>query len=284
LATPPKRDRKKTRKAKARKVKPPKRKPSLETNFKARSGWAQSIVERPAKVGVPPKSSVPSKNSAAPGSAATPEAQSTEPNAQESGAIEQPRISTNGHLTIFTIGHSTHPIDEFIGLLKHYGIVQLVDVRTVPKSRHVPQFNSDFLAEALGKQGIEYIHLKSLGGLRHAKKDSINMGWRNASFRGYADYMSTEDFAQGIVRLVELAKPKRTVIMCAEAVPWRCHRSLIGDALLVRGIGAEDIMSATSIRPHKLTEFAKVDGEQITYPADKNLELFPGSSDQESPS
>ncbi len=182
--------------------------------------------------------------------------------------------ATSEQLTIFTIGHSTHPIEEFIALLKTYGIEQLVDVRTVPKSRHVPQFNSDALAASLHEQGIGYVHLKTLGGLRHAKKDSINTGWRNASFRGYADYMATEEFAKGIHRLVELAKAKRTVIMCAEAVPWRCHRSLIGDALLVRGIAAEDIMSANSVRPHKLTEFAKVNGQQISYPADKNLELF----------
>jgi uncharacterized protein (DUF488 family) len=197
--------------------------------------------------------------------------------AQELATTEQPQSYTNGQLTIFTVGHSTHPIDEFIGLLKHYGVEQLVDVRTVPKSRHVPQFNSEALAASLGERGIAYVHLKSLGGLRHAKKDSVNMGWRNASFRGYADYMSTEEFAQGIDRLIELAKTKRTVIMCAEAVPWRCHRSLIGDALVVRGIAAEDIMSPTSIRPHKLTEFAKVDGQQITYPADKNLDLFSGA-------
>jgi len=182
--------------------------------------------------------------------------------------------ATSERLTIFTIGHSTHPIDEFIALLKTYGIEQLVDVRTVPKSRYVPQFDSEALATALREQGIGYVHLKELGGLRHAKKDSINTGWRNVSFRGYADYMETEEFAKGIHRLVDLAKPKRTAIMCAEAVPWRCHRSLVGDALLVRGIAVEDIMSATSVRPHKLTEFAKVDGQQITYPADKNLELF----------
>jgi len=189
-------------------------------------------------------------------------------------ATSRPQDSASGNLTILTIGHSTHPIDEFIALLKHYGVEQLVDVRTVPKSRHVPQFNSDALAASLGEQGIGYVHLKTLGGLRHAKKDSVNMGWRNASFRGYADYMSTEEFAPGIDRLVELAKAKRTVIMCAEAVPWRCHRSLIGDALLVRGIAAEDILGATSSRPHRLTEFAKVDGQQITYPPDNNLELF----------
>jgi hypothetical protein len=193
--------------------------------------------------------------------------------------IERATTSANDGLTIFTIGHSTHPIDEFIALLKHYGIEQLVDVRTVPKSRHVPQFNSEALASAARKQEIAYVHLQALGGLRHANKDSINTGWRNPSFRGYADYMSTDEFAQGIDRLIDLAKKKRTVIMCAEAVPWRCHRSLVGDALLVRGIAVEDIMSATSIRPHKLTEFAKVDGQQITYPAGKNLELFPAPSD-----
>ncbi len=183
--------------------------------------------------------------------------------------IERKTTSVNERLTILTIGHSTHPIDEFIALLKEYGIEQLVDVRTVPKSRHVPQFNSEALASALNKQGIAYVHLKTLGGLRHAKKDSVNTGWRNASFRGYADYMATAEFAQGMDRLVYLAKA------------WRCHRSLVGDALLVRGVAVEDIMSATSVRPHKLTEFAKVDGKQIAYPAGKNLELFPAPRDRE---
>jgi uncharacterized protein DUF488 len=208
-----------------------------------------------------------------------------EPAAPKSGALKaststarqaSEQIPTSkGQLTIFTVGHSTHPIEEFIALLKNYGIEQLVDVRTVPKSRHVPQFNSDALADSLREQGIGYVHLQALGGLRHAKKDSINTAWRNASFRGYADHMETEEFAKGIDRLIELAKARRTVIMCAEAVPWRCHRSLVGDALLVRGIAVEDIMGATSARPHKLTEFAKVDGQRITYPADNNLELFP---------
>ena len=194
--------------------------------------------------------------------------------ASEVDAKSHAPVSMGEQLTIFTIGHSTHPIEEFIALLKNYGIEQLVDVRTVPKSRHVPQFNSDALEASLREAGIGYVHLKALGGLRHAKKDSMNTGWRNASFRGYADYMETEEFAKGIDRLIVLAKAKRTVIMCAEAVPWRCHRSLVGDALLVRGIAVEDIMSATSVRPHKLTEFAKVNGHRITYPADKNLELF----------
>jgi uncharacterized protein (DUF488 family) len=160
-------------------------------------------------------------------------------------------------------------------MLNAYGVAQLVDVRTVPKSRRVPQFNSASLAVDLPARGIDYVHLKALGGLRHAKKNSVNRGWRNASFRGYADYMATEDFQQGIERLLELARAKRTAIMCAEAVPWRCHRSLIGDALLVRGVQVDDILGATVLREHALTPFAKVTGLEITYPADGNLDLFP---------
>lgn len=177
-------------------------------------------------------------------------------------------------LTIFTIGHSTHPLEEFVAMLKAHDVAQLVDVRTIPKSRRVPHFNSESLAAELPARGIDYAHLKALGGLRHAKKDSVNTGWRNASFRGYADYMATGEFRQGIERLLELARAKRTAIMCAEAVPWRCHRSLIGDALLVRNVHVEDIMSATLSREHELTPFAKVNGLAITYPADGNLELF----------
>ena len=169
---------------------------------------------------------------------------------------------------MLTIGHSTRSIAEFVSILKSYGVKRLVDVRTVPKSRHVPQFNSDALAKALQKEGIDYTHLKSLGGLRHAKKDSTNTGWRNASFRGYADYMATGEFRAGLDSLLELAREKRTAIMCAEAVPWRCHRSLIGDALLVRGVHVEDILSATSRREHELTSFAKIDGLDISYPAE----------------
>ena len=160
-------------------------------------------------------------------------------------------------------------------LLKAHDIARIVDVRTIPKSRRVPQFNAESMAATLPRLGIDYVHLKSLGGLRHAKKDSVNTGWRNASFRGYADYMGTDEFRQGIERLLKLARTKRTAIMCAEAVPWRCHRSLIGDALLVRGLRVEDIMSATSSREHELTPFAKVHGLQITYPGDGNQELFP---------
>jgi uncharacterized protein (DUF488 family) len=175
---------------------------------------------------------------------------------------------------VFTIGHSTHPLEEFVAMLKANDVARLVDVRTVPKSRHVPQYNGEALAQELPARGIDYAHLKSLGGLRHAAKDSVNTGWRNASFRGYADYMGTEEFRKGIERLLELAREKRTAIMCAEAVPWRCHRSLIGDALLVRGVRIEDIMSATNVREHALTQFAKVRGLEITYPAEQTLELF----------
>jgi len=178
-------------------------------------------------------------------------------------------------LTVFTIGHSTRTIEEFLALLAAYGIERLVDVRSIPKSRRVPQFNSDALATSLGEKGIEYVHLKSLGGLRHAKKDSVNLGWRNASFRGYADYMATEEFRAGMARLLELAREKRTAIMCAEAVPWRCHRSLIGDALLVRGIAVEDIMSASSVRQHEMTSFAKTDGLEISYPAEPEQAPLP---------
>ena len=175
---------------------------------------------------------------------------------------------------ILTIGHSTHPLEEFVAMLKAHEVAQLVDVRTVPKSRRVPQYNSESLAKTLLAEGIDYVHLKALGGLRRAHKDSVNTGWRNASFRGYADYMATEEFQQGIDQLVELALATRTVIMCAEAVPWRCHRSLIGDALLIRGVRVEDIMSAKVARVHVLTPFAKTQDLEITYPAEGTLELF----------
>lgn len=172
------------------------------------------------------------------------------------------------NITIFTIGHSTRSIDKFITLLQAYNIQELVDVRTIPKSRHNPQFNEDDLKKALHKHHISYQHMSLLGGLRHTRKDSINTGWHNASFRGYADYMQTAPFADGIKQLITLAEHKTVAIMCAEAVPWRCHRSLIGDALLVRNIKVEDIYSATSAKEHMLTPWAVVDGTHITYPAD----------------
>jgi uncharacterized protein (DUF488 family) len=169
---------------------------------------------------------------------------------------------------VLTIGHSTRTIDEFIGLLQAHAVSRVVDVRTVPRSRHNPQFNQDSLPDSLMKAGLSYVHMPGLGGLRHARPDSINVGWRNASFRGYADYMQTPEFEQSLEELIQLAKQERIAIMCAEAVPWRCHRSLIADALLVRGIPAEDIMSPTRRQVHTLTPFAKVRGTTITYPAE----------------
>jgi uncharacterized protein (DUF488 family) len=169
-------------------------------------------------------------------------------------------------MTIYTIGHSTRELAEFVKVLQTYKITQLVDVRSVPRSRHTPQFNEDHLAKVLPESSIAYIHLAALGGLRHTTKGSINLGWRNTSFRGYADYMQTPDFAAGIDELLKLAADKPTAIMCAEAVPWRCHRSLIGDALLVRGQTAVDIFDEKKAVPENLTSFAKVDGTSITYP------------------
>lgn len=169
-------------------------------------------------------------------------------------------------LTIFTIGHSTHTLPQFIELLKHYGITCLVDIRTIPRSRHTPQFNEQPFSTELKQEHIKYTHLTELGGLRHTHKNSINIAWHNASFRGFADYMQTAAFSAGIEKLLALAKKEHVAIMCAEAVPWRCHRSLVGDALLVRGINVEDIFSLTSVKPHTLTPWAQVDGTTITYP------------------
>lgn len=168
---------------------------------------------------------------------------------------------------VLTVGHSTRPIEQFVGLLQAHGVARVVDVRTVPKSRRNPQFGQDLLPGSLESAGIGYTHMPSLGGLRRARPDSPNAGWRNASFRGYADYMQTAPFAQAVEEVIELAHKERVALMCAEAVPWRCHRSLIADALLVRGIPSEDIASATRRTPHKLTPFARVRGTEITYPA-----------------
>jgi uncharacterized protein (DUF488 family) len=181
-------------------------------------------------------------------------------------------------ISIATVGHSTHPIEEFVGILQAHGIRQLVDVRTMPRSRRVPQFNKENLAASLQAADIIYRHLPGLGGLRHPKRDSTNTGWRNASFRGYADYMQTPEFRENLEKLIELAAQSPTAIMCAEAVPWRCHRSLIADALLTRGIEVSEILSARQSRPHALTPFAKVNGADVTYPAaladqSKNLKL-----------
>lgn len=168
--------------------------------------------------------------------------------------------------TIYTIGHSTRPIDEFIGLLAQNGVKQLVDIRTIPRSRHNPQFEQTALEQVLPAHGIAYIYMKELGGLRPKAKASINLGWHNLSFRNYADYMQTAEFEQALTELIELAQARPTAIMCAEAVPWRCHRSLVGDALLVRGLSVLDIIDQHPPRAHQLTSFAQVEGTKITYP------------------
>ncbi len=168
-----------------------------------------------------------------------------------------------------TVGHSTRTLETFIHLLQIYDVKQLIDVRTVPRSRHNPQFNHDTLPDDLKTAGIEYLHMPGLGGLRRPKPDSINLGWRNASFRGFADYMRTPEFEKHLSELAELAQRMRTVLMCAEALPWRCHRSLISDALAVRGIEVAHILSATHLQPHRMTPFARQEGKYLIYPADK---------------
>lgn len=165
----------------------------------------------------------------------------------------------------FTIGHSTRPLDEFLQILDAYAIQELVDVRTIPRSRHNPQFDKEALASAVSKQGIIYAHTPALGGLRKPKKDSINTGWKNASFRGYADYMQTPEFNEAVDALIGRLEDRRLCLMCAEAVPWRCHRSLIADALTVRGVKVTHILDLTHTRSHEMTTFAKVEGLGIVY-------------------
>lgn len=172
-------------------------------------------------------------------------------------------------MKVYTIGHSTRSLEELVTILKHYKIDSLIDVRSVPKSRHVPQFNVDSIGDDLVKAGLSYKHLAGLGGLRHTSKDSINKGWHNASFRGYADYMQTSGFARAMDELLQLANEGSIAIMCAEAVPWRCHRSMIADALIVRGVEVVDIFDENKIQKEELTSFAKVKDKKITYPTDK---------------
>jgi uncharacterized protein (DUF488 family) len=178
---------------------------------------------------------------------------------------------------ILTVGHSTHPLAEFIALLAAHGVTMLVDVRTIPRSRHNPQFNLDTLPAALAAEGIGYTHMKGLGGLRHARSASPNTGWRNPGFRGYADYMLTAEFAAELDNLLATGRREQVAIMCAEAVPWRCHRSLIADALTARQIPVEHIMGPGKRQPHRLTPFARVEGERITYPPEQpGLPDIPG--------
>lgn len=167
---------------------------------------------------------------------------------------------------ILTIGHSMRPLELFIRLLKAHEVAKVIDIRTVPRSRHNPQFNKETLLDELKAAGIGYVHIPGLGGLRHPGPDSPNTGWKNSSFRGFADYMQTEEFEDNLKALISLAGQERCALMCAEAVPWRCHRSLIADALAIRDIRVEHIMSLSSTQPHKLTPFASVEGLRITYP------------------
>ncbi|MFL6089706.1 MAG: DUF488 family protein [Aeromicrobium sp.] len=167
---------------------------------------------------------------------------------------------------VYTIGHSTRPIDEFIGLLQAQAITQLVDIRTVPRTRHNPQYEQDALATALTEAGIAYVYLKALGGLRPKVSESSNAGWRNQSFRNYADYMQTEQFRHGLAELLHVSESAPTAIMCAEAVPWRCHRSLVADALIARGVRVFDIINAGEPTLRRLTPFAVVGGVDVTYP------------------
>lgn len=170
-------------------------------------------------------------------------------------------------LLVLTVGHSTRQLEAFVELLRAHGVTCLVDVRTIPRSRHNPQFNRETLSDALASAAIQYRHMPGLGGLRHPCRDSPNLAWRNASFRGFADYMQTPDFADHLDTLMELAHTERIALMCAEILHWRCHRSLIADALLVRGVRVEHIRHQAGRQIHTLTPWARVEGMQVTYPS-----------------
>ena len=177
-------------------------------------------------------------------------------------------------MTIFTIGHSTRDFDELIEILRAHGVQAIADVRLIPRSRRYPHFNDEALKHELPKNGIAYLPFKSLGGRKRPMLHSPNTGWRNASFQGYADFMQTPDFEAALNDLIQAAAKQPTTIMCAEAVPWRCHRSLIADALLVRGWRVMDIFDAKKATEHELTKFAKVEDTRITYPPEQP-QLFP---------
>lgn len=169
-------------------------------------------------------------------------------------------------MTVFTVGHSTRTFEALVSLLQRHGVRQVADIRTVPKSRRHPQFNGDALAAALPVEGLSYRHVPRLGGLRHARRDSSNTAWQNDSFRGYADYMATDGFREGLEELIEFAERAPTAIMCAEAVWWRCHRRLVADALTIRGVEVGHILGERPAERHELTEFARVEGGQLRYP------------------
>ena len=169
-------------------------------------------------------------------------------------------------MLILTIGHSTRALDDFLDILRAHSLTRLVDIRTIPRSRHNPQFNQESLSKGLKESAIDYVLMKQLGGLRHPKPDSANMGWRNSSFRGFADYIQTQEFVKNIDELIGLAQEGQVAIMCAEVLPWRCHRWLIADSLTIRGVQVEHIMTIKKSTKHSLTRWAHVDGTDITYP------------------
>ena len=169
-------------------------------------------------------------------------------------------------MKIYTIGHSTHPIEAFVSLLQAHGIAQLADVRTIPMSRRHPQFSKDTLDRSLQAAGITYRHFPALGGLRKPRPDSINTGWRHPSFRGYADYMQTDAFRTGVESLEVFAAAGSSAVMCAESVWWQCHRRLLSDALVVRGAQVRHILSTADPKPHELSEFARAGDGGVTYP------------------
>ena len=176
----------------------------------------------------------------------------------------------NPSLSLWTVGHSTRSLEEFVSLLKVHGIERLVDIRTLPGSKRFPHFNQENLSPALEREGIEYRHMPGLGGLRKPRKDSVNLGWRNTSFRGFADYMQSEAFEENLKTLMELAREKPSTVMCAEAVPWRCHRSLIADALLQRRVKVRHMLNGKKPKPHSLTAFARVKGRKVVYPRESS--------------
>jgi uncharacterized protein (DUF488 family) len=169
-------------------------------------------------------------------------------------------------VAILTIGHSTRPLETFLEYLLAHGVQRIADIRTIPRSRRNPQYNRETLPEALRRAGIGYVHMPGLGGLRQPRRDSINTAWRNPGFRGYADYMQTPEFEKNLQALLRQAERGQVAMLCAEAVPWRCHRSLVSDALAVRGVAVEHILSATRRDPHILTSFARVEGNRVSYP------------------
>lgn len=181
---------------------------------------------------------------------------------------------------VLTVGHSSRTLSDFRELLAAHKVKRVVDVRSVPRSRHNPQFNRETLPARLRRAGIGYVYLRKLDGLRRPRRDSSNLGWHNASFRGFADYMGTADFEAGLDRLLKLAREKRCAVMCAEAVPWRCHRSLIADALLVRGISVQHILSGKRLQAHSITPFARVNRKRISYPNDSPAARSPRRAPQ----